>query len=639
MKGRSKQSVDNTTSAADNVPSPDASAILGRALLDASFPTEVLRRLSAEGPYALIVEVPTKEHVIMLSEAVDDLVPEGSETMVLTGPPGLFQADALLQGLAQGKVCVAVTSSASFVPASFAALADDRVKVGPHDPRMLRATIKEVLGQPVPAFPKGFLLHPNPGILCRCIVPGLQPAQVIRAMVRIGETLSPASDAGLPHLSGCPEYGELRAWGLGVIRDIESWKAGTLPSSDLDACCLLTGPPGAGKSYFARVLANSMGVPLFELTAGKLFVKEGHLGNVLQELRTRFAAATAAAPSVLLIDEIDTFSDREAQDSNRSFGAAMVNEMLTLLDGVSGRHPGLVVIGATNLPDIVDPALLRPGRLSRTIELQMPDEDGIENILRTHLRGSLRRKPLESVIRLLGGLTPAAVMNVVKSARQAARHLGREMTVADLERAAMGPDSRDGVLMRRVAVHECGHALASLLLPEAPGLVSVSLIRKGHSMGNVATSRLKGANTRSRIESEVMVLLAGIAAEDVFFGSENRSDGAYGDLKEATELIADMHGRFGMGTELRHTKNRDRRLAEDPDFARKVEDDLHRLSTAITETMEDHRAHLSALAMQLARRRVLKGWEVLDLVHAVEAGRTTMRSRASLVREAEGTVH
>lgn len=594
-----------------------ATGALGMAMVESMLSSRILRRLAGADPYGLIVLVPSQQHAEIVADAIEQLLPEPEEVSVLSGEPNYYTASVLVEALAKRGHAVAVTTAIASVPASFQSLADDIVTFRLHDLPIVRRTVREVLGARA-TFPKGFVVHPNPEVLCRCIVPGLPPAKVVAALARLGATAINRTDDVLPHMRDCVEFGEAREWALTVMQDIDAWRAGELSANELDTACLLVSPPGLGKTRFARTLAHSMGVPLIEISAGSVFSGANHLGHVLTAIRSQFAAAAEAAPAVLLLDELDSFSRRDLPDNNRSFVAAMVAELLTQLDGAGARRPGLVVIGATNHLEAVDPALRRPGRLSKTIELPVPDEAGVEHILRVHLGGELADEKLEEVVRLATGSTPAVLMDIVRSAKQTARIAQRPLLLSDLVDRLSGNGRKDGDLLRRVALHEAGHAMACLLLPNGPELLRMSLLDADGSQGQVVTGKLPGANTRSAIEGRIMMLLAGRAAEALIYGENDLSDGAAEDLRAATRLAGMMHAQFGMMGELSYHGSIEQRLLQDPAFAKGIESELRRLNDLVAQVLAGCRLHLVALATELVRKRVLTGAEALRITQGVE---------------------
>ncbi len=321
---------------------------------------------------------------------------------------------------------------------------------------------------------------------------------------------------------------------------------------------LLSGQPGTGKTLLARAVAGEAGVPFFQMSASE-FV-EMIVGVGASRVRDLFAQAKAAAPAIVFIDELDAIGRSRASGAANISGGhdereQTLNQILTEMDGFDPRT-GVIVLGATNRPEILDHALLRPGRFDRRVSVQPPDRAGREAILRVHTR-SVPLAPevdLGAIASSTPGMVGADLANLVnEAALLAARREHERVTPQDftdaLERIVLGAERK--VMLteddrRRTAYHEAGHAIVGMLVPGADPVRKVSIIPRGQALG--VTFSAPDADRFNFDEeyllAQIKVALGGRTAEEVVFG--NITTGAESDIQHLTEIARRMVGRWGM---------------------------------------------------------------------------------------------
>ena len=323
---------------------------------------------------------------------------------------------------------------------------------------------------------------------------------------------------------------------------------------------LLSGEPGTGKTLLARAVAGEAGVPFFSMSASE-FV-EMIVGVGASRVRDLFAQAKEAAPSIIFIDEIDAIGrsrGSSAYGGSNDEREQTLNQILTEMDGFDAST-GVIVLAATNRPDVLDSALLRPGRFDRRVAIQAPDSHGREQILRVHTRGV----PLAPDVDLSGlaattvGMVGADLANLAnEAALLAARREHEQVTMSDfsdaLEKIELGAARKLTLTpadKRRTAYHEAGHALVGMMTPGADPVRKISIIPRTQSLGVTvsAPERDQFNYDKQSLLAHIMVATGGRAAEEVVYGDE--TTGAESDIRQATSLARNMVGRFGMSDEI-----------------------------------------------------------------------------------------
>jgi cell division protease FtsH len=355
----------------------------------------------------------------------------------------------------------------------------------------------------------------------------------------------------LQELSG---YGPAQTWGLDLASDLAAWKAGDLAWADVDRGVLLCGPPGTGKTTFAAALSKSCEAHLVAASVAR-WQATGHLGDLLKAMRKDFAEARKHAPSILFIDEFDSIGDRARfSDHHASYSIQVVNGLLECIDGLDDRE-GVVIVGACNQSEGIDPALLRSGRLDRQIDIALPDEAARRAILRVHQPDALDEDVAEKVASVTEGWSGADLEALCRRARRRARKERRAVVLedfmAELPEQIAVPDD----LVEVMAIHEAGHAVVASALGRGVEMIEINrTIRRNAGLGGHVTLQQQPLKRRPHASylEEITILMAGIAAETVFYGEHADGAGAvYGsDLQRATDLATIMETSMGFGTSL-----------------------------------------------------------------------------------------
>jgi cell division protease FtsH len=407
---------------------------------------------------------------------------------------------------------------------------------------------------------------------------------------------------------------------------------------------LLYGPPGTGKTLLARAVAGEAGVPFYSIS-GSDFV-EMFVGVGASRVRDLFEQAKQNSPCIIFVDEIDAVGRQRGAGlgGGHDEREQTLNQMLVELDGFDTKG-GVIVIAATNRPDILDPALLRPGRFDRQIVVAQPDLAGRKGILKVHARG----KPiapdadLDIIARRTPGFTGADLANVInEGALLTARSNGKQITMDALEeaidRVMAGPERKSVLLSEKerkvIAYHEGGHALVGHAMPHADPVHKVTIIPRGRALGYTSAlpTEDKFLVTRAEMLDQLAMLLGGRTAEELIF--HEPTTGAANDIEKATQIARGMITEYGMSERLGARKfgngdgepflGRDMSHSRDysDEIASSIDEEIHRLIESAHdeawEVLVQYRDVLDALVLRLLDKETVARTEVLEIFASVE---------------------
>ncbi|HJQ58212.1 MAG TPA: ATP-dependent zinc metalloprotease FtsH, partial [Vineibacter sp.] len=405
---------------------------------------------------------------------------------------------------------------------------------------------------------------------------------------------------------------------------------------------LLVGPPGTGKTLLARAIAGEANVPFFTIS-GSDFV-EMFVGVGASRVRDMFEQAKKNAPCIIFIDEIDAVGRHRGAGlgGGNDEREQTLNQLLVEMDGFEANE-GVILIAATNRPDVLDPALLRPGRFDRQVVVPNPDIVGREKILKVHLRKVPIAPDVDPKVISRGtpGFSGADLANLVNEAALRAARLGKRLvTMADMEyskdKVLMGTERRSMAMTedekKLTAYHEAGHALVNMHMPKSDPLHKVTIIPRGRALGltMMLPERDKYGHSKVELESRLAMSFGGRIAEELIFGPENVTTGAGGDIQQATAMARRMVTEFGMSDKLGrvrynaneqevflgHSVTQTQNVSEatsqmiDAEIRRLVEEAEAKARKVLTERIDD----LHAIAKGLLEYETLSGDEVQTLL-------------------------
>ncbi|MBI3444457.1 MAG: AAA family ATPase [Magnetospirillum sp.] len=624
---------------------PDPAMVAATLMVEAVFQADPqLQALSRKSATALIVQVPDVAWAAPISQAWRSIalgdrdigngdIPRGnllnrrrfSQPSHIAyvrdnekRPKSSDMGESVAEALAQGRSVIGIASQPDRdLPSALIAASDKTVEVPPITPDQLEQLFVALTGSaPTKAISPDIAFRVLPDDLRLTCRAGEDADTAINRLKRLLDGRRKKPSLTLECLHGMDEA---TTWGWGLAGDLTEYRLGRLAWSEIDRGVLLAGPPGTGKTTFARALAGSCDVPLIAASLAA-WQAAGHLGDLLAAMRKTFDSARNCAPCILLIDELDSAGDRSASSGhNKDYHVQVINGLLEQLDGTTGRE-GVVIVGATNYPQNIDPAITRSGRLDKLIMIPRPNEEALSRILRHHLRDDLIDQNLNSTANLALGGTGADCERWVRGARRSARQERREMVLADLVAEVRGrsPTISDADRLR-CAVHEAGHALVAVL-QNLLCLRQVT-IRQTQATGGGVFIDGEGMTlaTLSDIDQMLTRLLAGRAAEEIILGeaSSGAGGGQESDLAKATMLCTAAITSLGLiGAD--HliwqgqptAENIDLLLARRPDIAKQVKTSMAEAYERSKVLLTAHRDTIQAIIDRLLEVEAMSGQEV-----------------------------
>lgn len=426
-----------------------------------------------------------------------------------------------------------------------------------------------------------------------------------------------------------------------VVEYLHNPKKYTEIGASMPKGILLVGPPGTGKTMLAKAVAGEANVPFFSIS-GSEFV-EMFVGMGASKVRDLFKQAKEKAPCIVFIDEIDAIGKkRDGHFGGNDEREQTLNQLLTEMDGFEG-NTGVMILAATNRPDSLDPALLRPGRFDRRVPVELPDLKGREEILKVHAK-KVKVSPgidYSAVARMASGASGAELANVVnEAALRAVRENRRQVTQADMEESIevviAGYQKKNAILSNKekliVAYHEIGHALVAALQSHAAPVQKITIIPRTSGALGYTMQVDEGEHyllSKEELTGKILTYVAGRAAEEVVFSSV--TTGAANDIEQATKLARAMICRYGMNEEfgmvaMEHVTNRylgdDTSLSCSPETQTKIDEAVSSLVRTQYEKalsmLRENKPKMDELAKHLYEKETITGEEFTDILFRTE---------------------
>ncbi|TWF58202.1 AAA family ATPase [Neorhizobium alkalisoli] len=538
------------------------------------------------------------------------------------GYKGALEAQSVRDDLKRKHFLLVIWPHEYTMPRDVALAADRVVDVEPVRPFHLVSAAKSVADQKVElADARKMLDHPVTDVFA-AFRNRRPPAEVLDRLEQPRIVAEPVPQG--PYLEELVGYGEAKVWGLSLATDIDAWRAANLEWSDVDRGLLLSGPPGTGKTMFAGAVARSCGAHLVATSVAQ-WQAAGHLDDTLKAMRRTFEEAIANKPAIVFIDEFDGIGDRTRLVGNEyeTYWRQVINLLLELIDGHE-RLEGVVVIGATNYPTMIDAALRRPGRLDRHIQISLPDHGERKHLSRRYFGDQFSDTEVEMLAAATAGFSGAHFEQAGREARRTARRKDRAVSIVDVLAVLPEPKRIAGHERRMVALHEAGHAVVGVRLGVGV-LRTVAVPWEAHAMQPLGFAHFEFDNdllmSRQGYLDQIAMTLGGRAAEEVILGTafEGAGAGEGADLHKASDLATRLEVQLGMGESLAYfnlksPEQRDGLRQANHVVAARVERLLAQEMERSREIVGKFRAAVEQIADILVEKALIDGDEVRRIV-------------------------
>lgn len=595
-------------------------SVLGRLAdlcVDEALSRRTRTRLASSSPLAVVVEVPANAWITPIAEAFERVAPkakivQATRSSSKSGSGITFDVEGAVKSLTGGQAVVAVTAMKELLPTGFLSALDLELTIRAPGIVSIRRVICEVCS----GSPRGLKVGDVAGLGLIELATAIRPGSAKEAIERLRRASANKARVSLrfpdaPLVGDLVGYGDAKTWASQIVGDFAEVRADK-PVRLTSA--LLAGPPGTGKTMLAQSIARSADVQLVGTSVASWFsTSRGDLDGVIKAMQTSFQSAIEAAPCVLFLDELDALPSRERLSSRGAdWWTPVITGALLEVDRLRASGKPVLLMAATNHVDHVEPALRRPGRFDRVIEVTIPEGDELAGVFRQHLGGNLTDAEIGTVVRLVRRATGAEVVGWVETAHRIAVDAGRPLTRDDLLTATIPVDHRSLDELRRVALHEAGHVVAALTL--VVPVREVTILEKNGAGGRTEIA-VASTDTFAALRAQIVIALAGRASDEIL--GSGPGAGAAEDLATATRIATACRVSFGLaGTLLHHDPDvLQHRLLMDSRLARDVEDDLQNAHAEARRIVTERADLVEAIAGELMRRKVLDNVDLHGLIH------------------------